>query len=782
MLKRTLIEVGYRALTILAFPLFLLYLALRVVRDRRYAHGLRERLGSLPRSFHRTVPGAVWLHAVSVGEVLTAVPLLKQMQAAMPWAPVYVSVTTLAGRAMADQKLAGLAAGVFFTPADMVFAIRAVLRTLKPALVVVMETEIWPNLYREAKRSGASLVIVNGRISDKAMPAYRRWRWFFQAPLSRPDAILAQDERAAERYRELRAVRVEAAGNLKYDFDPEATRIAPLVRELVERLRPATVLIAASTMPPEREGDPDEDEMVIYMFLKMRGRFPRMLVLWAPRKPERFDAAAARLEAAGISFLRRSLLKSGDSLELPGVLLVDTMGELAGLFRLGNAVFMGGTFPHRGGHNPLEPAAFGVPVVAGPHMENFAEIAADFDAQNAWVRVEDPRELSGVLVRLLDDQPRRRELGRRARELSDARRGATARAVAVLREAYEDALPAPLAPLWQRLALGPLSWEWRGIVWLDRAVKSGGRKRLCCVVSVGNLSVGGTGKTPFVVWLCEHLKQQGRTPGVLLRGYRRRSGPAVLTIAAGEAVPVDSAGEEALIHLRAGYGPVGVGADRARVLMELQARYGIDCAVADDGFQHWRLRRDCDIVLIDSLDPLCGGVLPLGRLREDFSALRRGHAVVVTRTLAGRSYAGLLGEIQRWNSGVPVFFARTVAGLESLPEGAGAFCGLGNPEAFRTTLGQIPVARQASPEAAPLFQPAFFEVFEDHHRYTEAEIEAMLQRAPLLVTTEKDWLNLPERFQRDGRIVVLPIRVAVERGAELLSLVRARLLAAAARA
>jgi tetraacyldisaccharide 4'-kinase len=225
-----------------------------------------------------------------------------------------------------------------------------------------------------------------------------------------------------------------------------------------------------------------------------------------------------------------------------------------------------------------------------------------------------------------------------------------------------------------------------------------------------------------------------------------------------------------------------VGADRARVLIELQARQGIDCAVADDGFQHWRLRRDCDIVLIDALDPLCGGVLPLGRLREDFSALRRAHAVVVTRTVAGRSYAGLLREIQRWNPGVPVFFSRTVAGLQSLPGGAGAFCGLGNPEAFRTTLSQIRVARDASPEAAAFFQPAFFEVFEDHHRYTGAEIEAMLQRAPVLVTTEKDWLNLPERFQRDGRIVVLPIRVAVEHGSELLSLVRAHLLAGAAQA
>lgn len=801
MVKRNLIEACYRALTILAFPLLLLYLALRVFRDRRYAHGLEERFGILPQSFCRTVPGAVWLHAVSVGEVLTAVPLLKQMKQTMPWAPVYVSATTLAGRAMADEKLAGLAAGVFFAPVDMAFAVRSVLRTLKPALVVVMETEIWPNLYAQAKRVGASLVVVNGRISDKAMPAYRRWRWFFRAPLSRPDAILAQDQRAAERYRELGAERVESAGNLKYDFQAETAPIAAVVRELIDRVHPAPILIAASTMPPEREGDEDEDELVIYTFLKMRGRFPRMLLLWAPRKPDRFEVAAASLQAAGIPFLRRSLLKSGEPLQLPGVLLVDTMGELAGLFRLGNAVFMGGTFPHRGGHNPLEPAAFGVPIVAGPHMENFAEIAAEFDAHSAWLRVRDPRELGGVLVDLLDDRVRQRKMGERGRVLAQARRGATVRAVAVLRKAYEEALPVPLHPLWKRLVLGPLTWAWRAGMNIDRAVRSDGRQRACCLVSVGNLSVGGTGKTPFVIWLCAMLKQKGRTPGVLLRGYGRRGGPDVLTLgpttehqletgpgpSGSGGYSVESAGEEALLHLRAGYAVVGVGADRARALVALHSRYPVDCAVLDDGFQHWRLRRDCDIVLIDALDPLSGGLLPLGRLREDFSALSRADIVVITRTIPGRTYAGLVGGIRRWNPIVPIFFSRTVAGLPALPEGAGAFCGLGNPEAFRTTLSQIHVAgpaeiqRDASAPAC-LFQPAFFKVFPDHHRYKEAEIEALLERAPVLVTTEKDWLNLPSRFQGDARILAVPIRVVVDSGAELINLVAARLQAAAARA
>ena len=720
------------------------------------------------------------MHAVSVGEVLTAVPLLKRLAGAMPWAPVYVSVSTLAGRAMAGQKLFGLAAGVFYSPLDLSCAVRGVMRTLRPSLVVVMETEIWPNLYAQTKRGGAQLVVLNARISDRAMPSYRRWRWWFQAPLTRPDRILAQDERAAGRYRELGAPRVEVAGNLKYDFDPEAARIAPPLGAWLERLQAGPVWIAASTMPPQREGDPDEDDLVVETFLRLRAGFPRLLLIWAPRKPERFDAAAQRLARAGIAFVRRSRWQggpesgpgSGEALALAGVLLLDTIGELAALFRVGDVVFLGGTFPHRGGHNPLEPAAFGVPVVAGPHMENFAEIAAEFDAQAAWIRVERPEHLAAAVAELLSDAERRAALGKRARALAQARRGATARAVEALRESYEEALSRPLPVLWKQLLLGPLTLVWRAGLNIDRALKSAGAATPACpVVSVGNLSLGGTGKTPFAVWLCGQLEQRGWRPGVLLRGYRRRGGPAVLTAAPGEEVAVEAAGEEALIHLRAGHAAVGVGADRARALAELKAREGVDCAVLDDGFQHWRLRRACDIVLIDALDPFRGGVLPLGRLREPFSALRRADAVVLTRTVEGRTYAGLVREIRRWNATVPLFFARGGAEeLAPLPANAGAFCGLGNPAAFRATLAQAGV------------EPAWFEVFPDHHRYSRREVEELLARAAALVTTEKDWLNLPAEFQSDSRIRVLRIGMQVDGAGELLKLVEARLRAAAAHA
>ncbi|MBI5083842.1 MAG: 3-deoxy-D-manno-octulosonic acid transferase, partial [Acidobacteria bacterium] len=256
-MRANLIYLLYWTLQALAFPFLLLYLAIRIIRNRLYAHRLGERFGFIP--FHRTPPGAIWLHAVSVGEAITAIGLLERLRREMPGTPVYVSTTTLAGRAMAEQKLSRLASGIFYAPIDYRFAVRRVLRRLKPALVVVMETEIWPNLYRESRRSGARLLIVNGRISDKALPKYRHRAWFFRQVLQWPDAILAQDATAAGRYTELGAPRVLDAGNLKYDFDPAATSIAPPVAALLQHLQPSHVLIAASTMPPAAPGDPDED-------------------------------------------------------------------------------------------------------------------------------------------------------------------------------------------------------------------------------------------------------------------------------------------------------------------------------------------------------------------------------------------------------------------------------------------------------------------------------------------------------------------------------------------
>src|SRR5690242_8188252 len=237
----------YRFLQALALPALLLYFLYRGTKQRRYLASLVERFGFLPRSFRQTRPGAIWLHAVSVGEVLSCLEFLKRLRAEFPNSALFVSTSTLAGRATAGEKLTDITDGVFYAPVDYCFAVRRVLRTLQPSVVVVAETEIWPNLFREVKRTRAGLLIVNGRISDKAFPRYCRFRWLFRAVLPHADAVLAQSPEIARRFEALGAERVRVGGNFKYDFEPRSAPEDSPVRAFLGRIQPRSVWIAAST-------------------------------------------------------------------------------------------------------------------------------------------------------------------------------------------------------------------------------------------------------------------------------------------------------------------------------------------------------------------------------------------------------------------------------------------------------------------------------------------------------------------------------------------------------
>ncbi|MDZ4800801.1 MAG: glycosyltransferase N-terminal domain-containing protein, partial [Bryobacteraceae bacterium] len=313
----------YRAFQFFAFPFLLVYALSRIFRDRRYAKHIGERFGALPASFERTVPDTVWLHAVSVGEVLSAVALIRQIRQELKGCTVFVSCTTLAGRDAAESKLAGLADGVFFAPLDLVWAVRKVIRRIRPAVLVVMETEIWPNLYREAKRAGVGLVVVNGRISDKAFPSYQRWAGLFGAVLSLPDRILVQSEEQRRRYLALGAPtdRVAVGGNLKYDFDPLGASVSAPVAAWLARSGTGRLWIAASTVGPEFDGDCDEDDAVLLAYEELDD----VRIIVAPRRPERFDLVAAKLEAKWVRFARRTRLPENE--DAP-VLLLDSVGEL----------------------------------------------------------------------------------------------------------------------------------------------------------------------------------------------------------------------------------------------------------------------------------------------------------------------------------------------------------------------------------------------------------------------------------------------------------------------
>jgi len=727
----------------------------------------------------QTAAGAIWLHAVSVGEVLSCVEFLRRLRTEFPHTGIFVSSSTLAGRATADEKLRGIVHGVFYAPVDYVFAVRRVLRALRPALVVIAETEIWPNLYAEVKRTRAGLAIVNGRISDRAFHRYRRLRAFFSPVLALADSILVQSDPMRDRFTAIGAPadRLHVTGNLKFDFDP---RPSPLV----DRLPAGPVWIAASTMPPATADDPDEDDAVIAAFRELRNTHRDLRWILAPRKPERFDSAAKKLDAAGLKYLRRSALADG-KLDFQ-ILLLDTIGELAGLFAAADVVFMGGTLVHRGGHNLLEPAAFGKPVIAGPHLENFQAIADEFRKAGAYVEIPNPTALAAAIARLLDHKEEAGAIGSRALACAQAQRGATSRAVDEVARLYRSRVPRrrPAMP-WFAIAW-VMALGWKHGAKRRHALDLGSRRRLDIpVVSIGNLTMGGSGKTPCTLLLADCLKDRGRKPGILTRGYKRASPERRLLLAPGDEAAARNAGDEPQLFIRATVAAVGVGADRYETGEMLCRDFDVDILLLDDGFQHVRLARDVDILLIDALDPFGGGELfPLGRLREPVGGIWRADLVLVTRADATDSFAAIQHTIRQYNHRAPIFRAsvepewwiehRTGRRYEPWKppfERVGAFCGLGNPASFRRTLAGVQV------------EPLDWVEFPDHHHYRPHELKRLAHQfeargATAIITTEKDSVNLCEEapdLLKPLDLYWLKVRMTIDGEAEFVNHILHRL-------
>jgi 3-deoxy-D-manno-octulosonic-acid transferase len=724
-LKSKSIFFFYRLLQAVLSPLVLLYFLLRCIRNRHYLGTLAHRLGILPLEFQKTVCGSIWFHAVSVGEVIAIGPLVECVRKEFPCADIFVSTATLAGYATATPKFAN----VFYAPVDYVFAVRHVLRTIRPGLLVVAETEIWPNLFRETKRIGCGLVIINGRMSDQMAPKYQAWRVFFSAVLAQCDRIIVQSEQQQARFLAAGAPpdRVSIGGNIKYDFSPKGSSVW-----LAEFKGDSKLWIAASTTADDRVA---EEDYVIDTARNM----PGWKLVIAPRQPRRFDEVAHKLERAGVNFGRRSRNElSGD------ILLLDTIGELSGLFVHAEAVFMGGTLAERGGHNILEPAYFSKPIVVGPHMENFREIADEFRAASAFIEIPGPARLKTAILQAAKDP----SIGARAKMCADARRGAVDRALSGLSAVYRDATPRYRRSLPGVLFLWPFAQLWR--LFRRRPVREqqslGGQ-----VISVGNITVGGTGKTPLVQYIAQQFKARGHRPAVLTRGHGRSSHHKRLLLEPHDETSVLHTGDEAQIFLRSGVAHVGIGTDRLSTGRLLKEMFNVDTFILDDGFQQFKLARDLDIVLIDAMNPFGNeDLVPLGRLREPVSAIRRASAFVITRTECNRPADGIERRLRQCNPLAPIFRSRLVPEgwvnfmtgetypPDSLPfQRTFAFCGLGNPQSFWHVLDSLNIHPQETAE------------FDDHHRYTAREIRRMglmvkSLRLDAILTTQKDVVNLCE--------------------------------------
>jgi 3-deoxy-D-manno-octulosonic-acid transferase len=433
----------YNLVTAAGVILLAPYVLLSGARRQKYLPSLPQRLGfnfppQLAAKDDLTAP-AIWLHAVSVGEVLAALSFARCLKERFPRWRLVVSTTTATGQKLAHERMA-FADAVFYFPFDWNGPVRRAFRAVRPGVIVVLETEIWPNLLRHARKTGVPVVFVNGRLSDKSFRGFTRavkasggvLGNFLRRILNDATLYIVQSHQDASRLMALGAAadRVLVSGNMKYDMAaPAANAFVTWLQDELRRSQRGPVIVAGSVIA-------GEEPPVLEAFAAIRQKWPQALLILAPRKPERFAAACDLVTQAGWRAIRRSALSLdgisagslADAARSHGsILVLDTIGELAAVYSLADVVFVGGSLnPGAGGHNPLEPAAFAKPPVFGRSMDNFRDIAAALLESGAAIQVDSAADLAAAWAELLENAPRRVQMGFAAREIVERNRGATA--------------------------------------------------------------------------------------------------------------------------------------------------------------------------------------------------------------------------------------------------------------------------------------------------------------------------------------------------------------------
>jgi 3-deoxy-D-manno-octulosonic-acid transferase len=407
------------AVYVLLFILLLPYFVYAAIRKGKYREGFGEKLlGLVPvRTDERP---CIWLHAVSVGEVNLLASLLAEIQRQLPRWQCVISTTTMTGYALAKKKYDGHT--VFYCPLDFSWAVGRAMRRIRPRLLVLAELELWPNLIRDARRHGARVAIVNGRLSDHSSRGYRRLMWLVRPLLRKIDLIAVQNERYADRFRQLEAREesVHVTGNVKFDGAETDRKNATTVRlaSLAGIHDNGIVFLAGSTQEPE-------EQLALSTYQELSREHPQLRLILVPRHPDRFDAVADIIQRSGVPWQRRSQLEAAGADPQARVLLVDAVGELGAWWGMAQIAFVGGSMGSRGGQNMIEPAAYGAAVSFGPKTKNFRDIVDLLLAADAARVVSDGQQLTSFVRRCLKDSNFAHGLGQRASELVQSQIGAT---------------------------------------------------------------------------------------------------------------------------------------------------------------------------------------------------------------------------------------------------------------------------------------------------------------------------------------------------------------------
>lgn len=810
----------YNILILIVFVLFVLpYYTYRLFTEKGFGRRFRQSQGNIDEKEIEKVKGkdCIWIHGASVGEIVATSPLVKQIRKEMPERPILVSAFTVGGYNMAKQIIPEADAIIYF-PLDLPFVAESLVKRIHPGVFMPVETELWPNFLRAIRERHIPVMMVNGRISEKSVKSYRYLYGIWDDMLNTVTRFCMQSSIDAEYITHLGADhdKIFVTGNTKFD-----QTYAEVTAEDLDKYREELgigdaypVIVAGSTHP-------GEEKVLFQAFQSVRKEYPDARLVIAPRKTTRADEIAKLASSYGYETGFRSVMKEESSprKNYP-VLLIDTIGELGRIYAIGDVVFVGGSFSNTGGHNVLEPAAHAKPILVGPSMQNFKDSYALLSKVKACKMVNNTTELTNEFLDIMKNDERRKAMGEASMQVIRENRGADVRSIMYLKDLLDlTAVPAkeyPVYPINTRnltdeggarlrhgdaviqyilqLAYGPDTpfFGWlllallRGMSYLYEfgvscklALYNSGimrREKLpCYVISIGNITVGGTGKTPTAQKMAAIVKEMGYRVVILNRGYRSHWGKEIGVVSNGEKIFMTAyeAGDEAYLMAKTLPGiPVIIGKNRAVTGRYAVEKMNAEVIIMDDGYQHWQLERDLDVVLVDTLNMFGNGcVLPRGTLREPLENLKRGDIFLLTKTdqSSKLSRIQLRNTIAKYNAGAPVVesihhpknfveiadwykgISNNYRDLEELRgKDVMVFSAIGNPSSFEQTLSSIGLNILEAVR------------YPDHHDYGMLEMQYINERASSLkavamVATAKDAVKIPTEFIYSDREIPLYI-------------------------
>lgn len=798
-------------LVILIIPAFMV----RSIREKGFVERIRQSLGVLPKHALDKVAkkNCIWVHAASVGEIVAASPLIKEFRKEFPRSPILVSVVTNSGYAMANRIIKD-ADTIIYYPLDLPFLPGHILRKVRPRVFLPVETELWPNFLKAARENHIPVMMVNGRISDKSVQRYHHLRSLLVDMIGTVTKFAMQSDIDAEYIVRLGAdpKLVTVTGNTK--FDQTYTDVVPQEKtKLLQEIgfdNTTKIFLAGST----HKG---EEVFVLKAYEKLRQEFPDIKLVIAPRDILRKDEIVSICKSRGFTARMRTDLQQTPS-SGHDVVILDTIGELGKVYSIGDVIYVGGSLIQHGGHNILEPAAHGKAIIVGHYMFNFKDTHVLFTKRNACITVNNEEELSREVLALFRDDIRRKKMEQETLAIVKENKGASRKSAVILHTMLDDveqhqgshaikstekienfqtylfqlvhgkeehgilakviiSILYVFSFIYGRLVNVKLSCYKHGIL---------ERKSLDChVISLGNITVGGTGKTPTAQCLARDIRDMGYRVVILNRGYRAKWRGEVGIVSDGKKLYMSAAeaGDEAFLlakHLP--NVPVLIGPDRSVTGRYAVEHFGAEVAILDDGYQHWQLIRDMDILLIDAVNVFGNGyILPRGTLREPMSHLDRAdvclmtkvdqaaegsckhirdavgqyndHALVIESIHLPRCFI----EISDWyqdiaGDGIDVSYMKNKKVM--------AVSAIGNPASFEQTIGDI---------GAEIVESLRFP---DHHDYTSEEMmdvfqQAQNQGAEAIVITEKDAVKIPDGIMKAKRpipVFVISVEVTFEAG------------------